>query len=449
MTNHEESFEKLLHEKLAPEIPVDPNEPTSNAWKPGLEMKPDGTMTVTTRSFPAIKGDATAHLGTPEEFLWTKLIDEWSIDPEKMEIIDGTISLIQWMSPKKGAQNPDDVIPLQRYKVQLRRRREFDPNYTDVNDLIDEIKKAGKRKKLKAIDVEDAKTAQRGMVVLMADWQIGKGEGDGTAGTVKRVLKGLEQLVQHIKDLKKLGRAPDVILLVGMGDLAERCSGNYPSQAFISDLDEREQARVARRLILKYVDTLSDLGIYVMLSGVGGNHGENRNGDGKAYTRPSDNLDVALIDQVGDIVAANPDRYAGRVEVFVPENGLELLVELAGVRLGFIHGHQNGSPGASVAGTLENWWLKHVMGGTDYNLIANAQILNSGHYHHFLQSEATGRVIFQAPSQDPGSQWFKDKTGKHSPPGMLTYMVGKVYGERLWGDLFMCTSQIDPEDEAD
>jgi predicted phosphodiesterase len=441
------SFDELLHENMSPEVPSDPNAPTARSWQPGLEMDRNGIITVTTRTVPVIKGETDAHLGTPEEFLWKQLIDDWSVDPEKMEIIDGSISLIQWMSPIKGATEAHQVIPLQRYKVQLRRRREFDPAYADVTELIEEIKKSGSKKKLKEIDPELAKNAERAMVVTMADWQIGKGEGDGTAGTVKRVLKGLDQLVQHIKDLKKLGRAPDVILLVGMGDLVERCSGNYPSQAFISDLDEREQSRVARRLVIEYVNRISDLGIYVMLSGVGGNHGENRNGEGKAYTRPSDNLDVALIDQVGDVISNNPERYEGRVEVFVPDGGLELLVKLAGVNLGFIHGHQNSSPGNSVCGTLENWWTKQVMGGVR-NLMSAAQILVSGHYHHFLQSEATGRVMFQCPSQDPGSQWYKDKTGKHSPPGMLTFMVSSTaYGERLWGDLFICTSQIDPEPE--
>lgn len=443
MTTGPEDFESLLHANTPPKVTSSSEPDLGKAWTPGLRT--DGEIVTLVTGMARYDGREQDYdwLASPEGPFWKELREEWMVDPSKMEIIDGSIDLLTWNGQPKNWKPGDPLVKLKRMKCKLKRRSaaELDAR-VDVDELIAEIKKSKKRKFPKPIDIVDAQNARRAMVVLMSDWQIGKGEGDGTPGTVKRVLTGLEQLVQHIKDLQKLKRAPEVILLVGMGDLVERCSGNYPSQAFISDLDQRQQERVARRLIIHYVNMISDLGIYVMLSGVGGNHGENRNGDGKAYTRPSDNIDVALIDQVGDVIRGNPERYKGRVEVFVPEDGLQLLVELAGVRLGFIHGHQNKSPGASAAAVLEKWWTGQIMGGVDYNLIANAQILNAGHFHHFVQTEAPGRAIFQAPSQDPGSQWYKDSTGRHSPPGMLTYMVGEIYGERLWGDMFMCTSQI-------
>ena len=67
--------------------------------------------------------------------------------------------------------------------------------------------------------------------------------------------------------------------------------------------------------------------------------------------------------------------------------------------------------------------------------VADATLLLSGHYHHLIVSEATGRTFVQVPAMDGGSEWFTATTGQHSPPGMLTLGVGTAYGPRGWGDL--------------
>ena len=67
--------------------------------------------------------------------------------------------------------------------------------------------------------------------------------------------------------------------------------------------------------------------------------------------------------------------------------------------------------------------------------VAQAQILNTAHYHHFLCSEATGRTLLQMPAMDGGSGWWTDKTGQNSPPGMVSYLAGVGCGARGWSDL--------------
>jgi hypothetical protein len=197
-------------------------------------------------------------------------------------------------------------------------------------------------------------------------------------------------------------------------------------QTFAADLDRREQARVVRRLILAYVERMAPLVPRVVLGAVPGNHGENRNSSGKAFTTWTDNDDLAVVEQVAEVLAANPDRY-GHVSCVLADS-LTLTLDVCGVVHSWAHGHQNrGGPGK-----VEDWWTKQAMGRTP---VADAQILATGHYHHLRVSEATGRTWFQAPAMDPGSEWWTQQTGQSSPAGLLTYVVGAACGARGWSEL--------------
>jgi hypothetical protein len=207
-------------------------------------------------------------------------------------------------------------------------------------------------------------------------------------------------------------------------------ANGYPShnsmQSFSVDLDRREQARVVRRLILSAVERVAPLAPRVVLSGVPGNHGENRNAAGKAYTTWTDNDDLACIEQVAEVLAANDDRY-GHVSTVLADS-LTLTLDVEGVTHAWAHGHQNRGGPAKV----EDWWTKQAMGRTG---VADAQILTTAHYHHLRVSEATGRTWLQCPAMDPGSEWWTQQTGQSSPAGMLTYVVGEACGARGWSDL--------------
>ena len=69
---------------------------------------------------------------------------------------------------------------------------------------------------------------------------------------------------------------PSCIFLGNEGDLSEAVTGHYASQAFTVDLDQREQDRVVRRLLFKFVETAARRAPKVFVSGVACNHGENR-----------------------------------------------------------------------------------------------------------------------------------------------------------------------------
>lgn len=403
------SFTEALAQAQPPERDPRPVE-LPKGWEPGVRWSNEtGTGTITTE----------ARTDPPDAAIWRELIADWGLDPDVMEIVDGSIELIGWDSPIKGTAQRQR---LKRYKARLREKRGA-VDRADVDALCRQIAKRAPAKR------PVTSVADRALVAALSDWQVGKGEGDGTAGTVDRIVSAREALVARIAELARLKRPVGTVYLVGMGDLVEQCANHYPGQAFTVDLNRREQIRVVRRLILSYVDALIDrTGCRIVLTGVGGNHGENRN-DGKAYTDPTDSDDLAVIEQVAEVCAANPARYRDRVTTFLP-SALSMALDIAGVPVGFTHGHV-ARGGATPGQRIEKWWTGQVMG---LQPVADARILVTGHYHHLIVSESTGRTHFQCPAMDPGSQWWTQSTGQHSPSGLLTF-VADASNPRGWSDM--------------
>ena len=58
----------------------------------------------------------------------------------------------------------------------------------------------------------------------MADWQLGKDD-YGVTNTINRYDVALQDAVQRIKDLRKIGVEIDEIYIIGLGDLTENCQG--------------------------------------------------------------------------------------------------------------------------------------------------------------------------------------------------------------------------------
>ena len=272
----------------------------------------------------------------------------------------------------------------------------------------------------------------RSLLWLWSDTQAGKGEGGGSTALSNRMGAALQNLLDYLTELEKLGKRSDRIYIVGMGDLVEQCEGHYPMQAFQVYLDRRQQMKLMRRLLLEAINALVDRGYAIVIAAVPGNHGENRNSDGKAFTSWTDNDDVAIFEQVAEVLAANPERYGN---VTVPPGGLDsedlvVTLEISGIKCAFAHGHQF-KQGANPTAKAEGWWKGQALGR---QRVSSADILFSGHYHHFASSEGSGRTWFQCPAQDGGSNWYTYTSGQHSPAGMIAIGIGTGYA-RGWGDL--------------
>ena len=403
--NLDDALEAVRPDPIEPPAPAIPKDCQSGADDDGVGI------TVTTGPI-----DSTE----PTEAVWRELAADWSgLNPTDFEIV-GPVTYKGWDSPVKGTTT-GETIRLRSYTARLVRRHGRD--HADIAALC---KQASRRKPTKkASTVTDE---PRAFMVWLADWQVGKGEGGGSAATVDRIVASFERTVARIRELKRLKRPPSMIYVIGLGDLLEQCDGHYPGQAFTTDLTRREQAQVVRRLALHLIDELLAFGLPIVLSGIAGNHGENRR-DGKEFTTPEDNDDLALLDQCSAVFAANPARYSG-VSVKIPDQ-LSAAFDVCGTVVGFTHGHKAGK-GATPAAKLADWWKGQIVGGLP---TAHAKILVSGHYHHLNISEALGRTHMQAPAMDGGSRWFSDSTGMTSPAGLLTFAAGEACGPRGWDDL--------------
>lgn len=270
-------------------------------------------------------------------------------------------------------------------------------------------------------------------VVNLSDWQIGKGEGGGSEATVARILQMGADVEDHLLWLHK--RWPIGQLAVnGLGDLFEQCSGHYAMQTFSTDLDRRDQMKVIWRLLATLLRRWSRLFDSVLVSAVGGNHGENRTvgggGKAQAYTTFADNDDVTVFEIVADMLAENTTGAFDHVKFALPTDRLHSVLTLSGVNHGIVHGHQFRGGKLPQQKALE-WWMAQAFG---IDALMAAQILASAHYHHFTASEYSenGRTHFQNPASDGGSDWWRESSGLSAPTGTLTYLVGEHFGPRGW-----------------
>lgn len=335
---------------------------------------------------------------------WNSILESWGYDPKTYEICE-PVKVSQW----QVATAEGGVRDLYSYKAGVRTKTNV--RTIEYDDLVREIKRHRKLPK-------NLPGGDQAFVVCLADWQVGKCDGDGSIGTIKRLVEMIDNVEARIRELRKVGRNLGLLVVMGMGDIVEGCGEMYATQSFTVELNRREQVKVARRLARDAICRWAKLFPEVWVGAVAGNHGENRK-NGKNFTDPGDNDDVAVFEMVGEILAANPDAY-GHVKFFLPDKELTMVLDICGTRVGFAHGHIAGS-GSSPQMKQRKWWGDQAFTGRD---IGSAKILVTGHYHHFSVIEyARDKIHLQCPAQDGGSEYWEEITGENSRPGTLTFVI--------------------------
>lgn len=384
-------------------------------WTPGVEFDANGGEG---RTAPRVATDTP--LGHEE------ILAEFGLDPNAWEVV--TLRRSKWQQSKRLENGDRDVLWLEAYKATFRALTPHDEKAIrqDFDALSSRI--AG-WKRPKPARLKAGLGPQVTFACALSDFQFGKGEGGGTPATLERVLSSLDGAVDQLDRLRRSGYAVREVALIGLGDLVEGCAGFYNMQEWQADLDGRQQVALVCDVVAKYIDTFVPLVDRVVVTGVGGNHGEQRK-DGKAFTTFSDNTDLLVLDMMRRY--QERDRLWSNVQVWIPEDPLSLCVELSGAKLGAVHGHQFGrGQGAVEKGRL--WWQGQSLGNGP---VAEADILWAGHLHHHVVNQmARGRTFMQAPSQDGGSYWYRSITGQDAPTGMMTMLVGSELGESKYDHL--------------
>lgn len=365
-------------------------------WEPGFEW--DGRRGV-------ITSDPTTGAKPPQfESLLAELCAAIGEDPANYTIV-GDIQVRRWQ------QRPGDEW-LYYHRATISRISSCDETALDLDSLVSEVRKR-KPRQPKATSENSA-----GLVVAIADIQIGKSDGDGVEGTVRRLQDTIGKVEDRWRELRKIGVPLGVLYVCFMGDLFEGCHGHYAQQAFRTRLNIRDQRKVLRTFIDAALDRWSNLAPQVGVKVVGGNHGEEREA-GRSHTDFADNRDVAVVEDVAWAFAKNPDRY-GHVSFAIPNDDLTLTFEHDGLIIGLAHGHQAGFGSGDPRAKIDRWWRGQMAGQQP---IGDADILITGHYHHPWMQMIGRRTHFGCPALDGGSDWFRNTAGVDSPPGVLTFTV--------------------------
>ena len=363
-------------------------------WEPGIAW--DGTSgTLTTAPLPSAPSD------------WAELLAVWDLDPQAFEVVE-PVQFRAW----DAAIGEGNVQRMYYYRATIRRRRGTGPG---VDELLSALGK--RRPRPRAPEEGDA----RAFVVLAGDLQLGKPDGDGTAGTVERFLTKTDATVTRLKELRRAGRRLGPIVLAWLGDCIEgtQSQGGTLAAAGRLDLTLTEQVRVYRRLMLEQVRAFASLGERVVVVAVPGNHDEAERA-GKVVRRYDDSWSLEGAAAVADALA-----LAGgyeHVSFAMPgRDALTMTLDVQGTPVGFAHGHTFGRDPV-------RWWAEQAHG---MQPIGGATLLCSAHLHHLRVEQTGAKTLLQIPSLDGGSTWFKHRHGVDSPPGMVSLVVGGG----AWSDL--------------
>ena len=282
-------------------------------WEPGLNTAKKEII-----SKPQKKA------GNPADHKWDIYLRDLGFDPEQFEIIE-PFEIRSWDS---NTANGKDTFYY--YKAKIISKNQINDKDFDFKSLLKEIKSS--KPKPQVIDGESS------FIVCLSDWQMGKRDGDGTEGIVKRVEQMIPDVTARIKQLRKDGVDLSNLYVFGLGDIVEGCEGHYDMQTFSVEYDLRRQKIIARRLLVKALKTWAPLFNNVVVACVPGNHGENRNQKGKSFTTFGDNFDVSIFDEAAEIFKEN-DIYK-HIKFVIPENDLWLTLDVSGTIIGLAHGHQ-------------------------------------------------------------------------------------------------------------
>ena len=149
-----------------------------------------------------------------------------------------------------------------------------------------------------------------------------KPDGDGTVGIVERASRMIPQVIEHAKNVNKLGAKIKNLYVLSLGDMIENCDGHYASQTFGVELNKRDQSKVVRRLVTDALIEWAPHFENIVVAAIPGNHGENRN-NGKSYTDLGDNEDIAIFERISDAFKLNKKAF-GHIKFVIPVTNLPL-----------------------------------------------------------------------------------------------------------------------------
>jgi len=359
----------------------------------------------------------TGILDSPIADDWSPILRSFGLDPNVFMVVDDKVRMSKWQQSRRTDDGDRDVIWLYSYKAIFKRKAGVYLSEDELGKYRIDLNK-WKPTKFQNKSNENPTT----FVVNWADWQLGKSAGGGIDATIARVLESFDKTVARIKELRKLGRNIDEIVISNMGDPIEACTGHYASQEFSVQATQRQQLLLALDLWTLGVKTIAPLAEKVKFVSTLSNHGEWQRRNGKNFTTDSDSADGFLADTLKRIFEGTDFV----TEWIVPHDEMCVQIETNNVPIAFTHGHK-------ITGKEVDW-----LRGQSIKLLRDhskePKLWVTAHKHHVKLDDFGPWWRFQCPSLDGGSKWYEDSAGAWSTPGTLTFVIDPK-NKNYWSDM--------------
>lgn len=365
-------------------------------WEPGVVW--NGT-----------EGTVTSRPTDEQDPRWDTWLTSWGFDPNLFEIVE-PVQVRTWDAPVGNGETKQ----LWYYRASIRSRPEGHRR-SDIDDIAREVMRWKCKPRPNS---SKTCTSPQAFVVNVADVQMGKSDGDGVEGTVRRWLDAIGGVRDRYRELRKIGRTLSTLVVADVGDSTEGCYGNYPGQEFMVGLNQRDQAKLYRRLLAQSLRTWAPDFDRVVVLGVPSNHTENRQG-GKRATDDGDDSGLANLECLAEAFSENPQ--FSHLSFVIPTDEMVVVLDLEGTTVAFTHAHKAERGGGLPQAKVKTWWANQSFSEQP---VGDAEVLVSAHFHHYSVIDHGPKLHVQCPSMDGGSKWFQDATGAASRSGMLTFVTG-------------------------
>lgn len=359
----------------------------------------------------------TGILDSPIADDWSPILRSFGLDPNVFMVVDDKVRMSKWQQSRRTDDGDRDVIWLYSYKAIFKRKAGVYLSEDELSKYRTDLNK-WKPTKFQNKSNENPTT----FVVNWADWQLGKSAGGGIDATIARVLESFDKTVARIKELRKLGRNINEIVISNMGDPIEACTGHYASQEFSVQATQRQQLLLALDLWTLGVKTIAPLAEKVKFVSTLSNHGEWQRRNGKNFTTDSDSADGFLADTLKRIFEGTDFV----TEWIIPHDEMCVQIETNNVPVAFTHGHK-------ITGKEIDW-----LRGQSIKLLRDhskePKLWVTAHKHHVKLDDFGPWWRFQCPSLDGGSKWYEDSAAAWSTPGTLTFIIDPK-NKNYWSDM--------------
>ena len=339
---------------------------------------------------------------------WDPIFRRFNLDPAAFVIVDDTVRIKMWEQSKRLENGDRDTVTLYSYGARFARRV---ASLIDTPAIVESLRKWKPAKSSSHKPLGVPVTYFDGW----ADWQIGKGEGDGTAGTTQRILDGFEKSAARIKVLRKQGINVASLLVANMGDPTEAVTGHYTSQTYSVDLNLRDQINLALELSLTGLKILAPLFDDVTYAACLCNHGQWQRAAGKQITDDADNSTGLIGDVLTNMCALHG--ALDQIKFQIPRDEMITTGTFSGVNVAMAHGHKIGG--------AEETWLSKQSGWLRSERDFTVGLWVTAHRHTASVDDYGPYSRIQCTTNDPGSKSFTDGTGKFSTQGTTTFLVGQ------------------------